>query len=350
MLTASVAPAMCVFAAAGCGSSSTSASKLLQQTLSGHHTISSGVLGVEVALDPTASTTLKGPITLTFGGPFQTLGPGKLPQSNFNFGLSAPRFGRSIGILSTGSAGYIVLKGAGYQLPPASYARLESSFAKAAAPSGGGLISRLGSAVTNPVVVGQELIGGSETIHIRAKIDVPAVLADLSSILRRASSLGVSGAGGLRSGLSAAVQRRIAAEVRNPTFDLWTGVHDKTLRRLEIGATLPISGQIAQLLGSSSVDLDVSVQYSELNERQEITAPATVRPYGELVSKLRGLEQSWQGSIFSGRLPAGGASGSTAGTTGTTSSEPVLRYSRCVEAAGKDVAKMEKCAPLLAGQ
>jgi hypothetical protein len=350
LLTASVAPAICVFAVAGCGSSSNNAGRLLQQTFTGHHTTSSGVLGVEVALDPSPSPTLKGPITFTFGGPFQTMGPGKLPQSDFNLGVGGPGFGGSIGILSTGSAGYVVLKGAGYQLPQASYARLESSFAGAAAPSGGGLISRLGSAVTNPVVVGQELIGGAETIHIRAKLNLPVVLADLSTILRRASSLGVSAAGGLRRGLSADVQRRLAAEIRNPTFDLWTGAHDKTLRRLEIGATVPISGQIAQLLGSMTVDLDLSVQYSQLNQPQTIAAPDTVRPYSELAPRLRALEQSLQGSIVSGQLPTGAATGSTGASTATSTAEPVLRYSECIEAAGKDVAKMQKCAPLLAGQ
>lgn len=351
MLTASLAPAMCVFAVAACGSSRNNASKLLQQTFTGHHTISSGILDVDLAVDPTPSRTLKGPITLSFGGPFQTLGPGRLPQSSFSLGVGGPGFGGSIGIVSTGSAGYVVLKGAGYQLPQASFARLESSFAGAAAPSAGGLLSRLGTALANPVVVGQDLIGGAETIHVRADVDVPAVLADLSSILRRASTLGVSAAAGLRDGLSVAAQRRIAAEIRDPTFDLWTGAHDKTLRRLQIGATLPVSGQVAQLLGSSSVDLDLSIQYSQLNHAQTISAPATVRPYSELVSKLRGLEQSLEGSIVSGQLPTRAASSSSGGArTTTTSSSAVLSYSDCIEAAGNDVAKMQKCAPLLAGQ
>ena len=349
-LTASLAPAMSALLIAACGSASGDASKLLQQTFTGQHRISSGILEVELALDPTPSSTLKGPITLSFGGPFQTLGEGKLPQSSFTIGLGGAGFGGSIGIASTGSVGYVVLKGVGYRLPQASFERLEWSFAGAATPSAGGLVNRLGTALTNPKVVGQDSIGGAETTHIRAVVDVPAVLADLSSILRRASSLGVSGASGLRTGLSPAVQQRIAAEIRDPTFDLWTGVHDKTLRRLEIGATLPVSGQIGQLLGSSSVDVDLSVQYSQLNEPQTISPPAVVRPFGALASKLRGLQQSLEGAIVSGQLPTPAASSSASRATTTASSEPVLSYSECIEAAGNDVAKMQKCASLLAGQ
>jgi hypothetical protein len=114
----------------------------------------------------------------------------------------------------------------------------------------------------------------------------------VSGILRQASSIGVSGTGGLAGGLSAATQRRIAGEISNPTFDLWTGAGDRTLRRLQVGVTLAVSGQIGTLLGSRSVALGLSLQYSSLNRPQTITAPATVRPFSEFAARLRGFQQA----------------------------------------------------------
>ncbi len=247
---------------------------------------------MQLTIDPAGSSTLHGPITLSFGGPFESLGPGRLPQSDFKLGVAGFGFAGSLGILSTGTAGYVTLKGIAYELPQASFQRLESSFAAAAAPGGGGIFNRLEAALTNPTVVGEEAIAGAKTTHIRAGINVAALLADVSGLLQRASSLGVSGTGALAGGISAATQRRIAGLISNPTFDLWTGVSDRTLRRLQIGATVAVSGQIGQLLGSRSVDLGLSIEYSSLNQPQTIAAPATVRPFSELAVRLRGLQQA----------------------------------------------------------
>jgi hypothetical protein len=292
---------LCLLAVAGCGGGSGDARKLLGETFSGRHKISSGVLDVQLTIDPAGSSTLHAPITLTFGGPFESLGPGRLPQSDFTLGVAGFGFRGSLGILSTGTAGYVTLKGIAYELPQTSFQRLESSFAAAAAPGGAGIFSELEAALTNPTVVGDEAIAGANTTHIRAGIDIPALLGDLSGLLQRASSLGVSGTGALAGGISAAAQRRIAGLIRNPTFDLWTGVSDKTLRRLQIGATLAVSGQIGKLLGSRSVDLGLSIQYSSLNQPPTIAAPTTVRPLGELARRLRGLQQAVQVALGSGR-------------------------------------------------
>ena len=74
--------ALPALALAGCGSSGSSgqANGLLKQTFSGKHTVKSGNLSVNLTLNPSGSSTLKGPITLSFGGPFASLGNGKLPK------------------------------------------------------------------------------------------------------------------------------------------------------------------------------------------------------------------------------------------------------------------------------
>ncbi len=168
-------PAVCL-ALAGCGGGSGSAGKLLQQTFSGVHKVKSGQLSVSISVQPSPSAALKTPLSLSFGGPFQSLGTGKLPQSNFALSISA--LGRSIafGILSTGTSGYVSFQGTSYPLPQSEFQKLESSFASVASSPGGGhssgILGKLGiqplTWLRSPRVVGDETVGGTLTTHIRA--------------------------------------------------------------------------------------------------------------------------------------------------------------------------------------
>ncbi len=351
-----------------CGSSGSSdASNLLKQTFSGSHTVNSGILSFSVTLSPSGSKTLSGPIALSFGGPFQSLGKGKLPASNFNVSVSALGRTGSIGIVSTGANGYVALQGASYQLPAATFQKLESSFAQIAPSPGGGsgagTLSKLGINplrwLVNPSVVGKESVGGADTTHIHAEVNVAALLADLNTFLQKAASLGVAGASRIPSSMSDATRSRIAGEVRNPTFDVWTGNGDKTVRKLAIKLTLPVSGQISTLLGGlSSAQIGVSMQYANLNQPQTIQAPTATRPFSEFAAKLRSFLANVQSSVGSGSTSGTGTGPTGAGPTGTgtTGAGPtgaaanVQSYSQCIQSAGGDVAKMQRCASLLNGK
>jgi hypothetical protein len=354
-----------------CGGSSGDPTTLLKQTFSGSHKVNSGKLAIVLTVNPSGSSTLKNPITLSFGGPFQSLGTGKLPQSNFNVSLSSGTSSGSIGILSTGTAGYVTFQGQSYQLPASSFRKLESSFSQIASSPGssGGsnVLSKLGIQplhwLQNPTVVGTENVGGTSTTHIRAQINVAALLADFNTFLSRASSLGISGASSFPHGISSASQSRIATEVKRPRFDVWTGTSDKTLRKLQISLALPVTGQISTLLGGlSSADIGLSMEYADLNQPQSITAPTSVQPYSQFQVKLHTFEQGIQNQLTgqlggagsgatgtTGSSGASGTTGSSGATTTTGSSAGVQAYSQCIQAARGDVAKMQQCAPLLSG-
>ena len=53
----------------------------------------------------------------------------------------------------------------------------------------------------------------------------------------------MSGASSLKSGLPPATREKIAASVKNPSVDVWTGTNDKTVRRLTIALTVPVTGK-----------------------------------------------------------------------------------------------------------
>jgi hypothetical protein len=292
---------------AGCGGSSGDATALLRQTFTGNHRVDSGNLGFNLILEPSGSSTLRGPISLSLRGPFQSLGRGRLPQSAFNVSLTGMGGGGSVTITSTGASGYLTFAGASYRLPQATFQRLESSFsALGSAPgtSRSGLLGRLGIQpehwLVNPRVVGDEAIDGTDTTHIHAGVNFAALLSDLSTFLQRAALRGGSAASSFPSGISAATRSRIAGEVRNPTFDVWTGKTDRTLRRLQIKMRLALSGQTsASLGGARSVAIGITLQYANLNQPQAITAPVALRPYSEFQGRLQVLLQAVRGALSS---------------------------------------------------
>jgi hypothetical protein len=346
---------LAALAIAACGSSSSGqAQDLLKQTFSGSHTVNSGNLGVDLTANPSGSSTIKGPITVTFGGPFDSLGTGRLPKSDFSVTINALGHTGSLGILSTGTAGYVKLSGTSYQLPETTFRQLESSFSSLASSGGGsgsGTLGKLGINplhwLMNPTIVGTESVGGTDTTHIRSGVNVQALLDDLNTFLGKASSLGVSGASKLPSSISPTTRARIANAVHQPQLDVWTGTSDKTLRKLAVGLTVPVTGQLSSLLGGlSSAQILFSLQYTNLNQPQTIVAPTKVAPYSEFQAKLQSFLSSVQSAI-------GGASasgGTTSGSTSSTGASSLNKYTQCLQSAGSNVTKMQQCAALLNGK
>jgi hypothetical protein len=341
---------------AACGSSSGGgdANTLLKQTFSGSHVVNSGQLSVSLTIVPSGSSTFRGPIELRFGGPFQSLGKGKLPASNFNVSLSASGKTGSLSILSTGRTGYVTLQGTSYQLPAATFQKLESSFSQIGASPGNsraGGLSTLGIDplhwLVDPSVVGKESVGGAETTHIRAGVNVGALLADINTFLSKASTLGVSGARTLPKSISGTTRSEIAAAVKNPSFEVWTGTGDKTVRKLSISLTVPVSGQASSALGGlRSANIALILQYANLNQPQSIQAPTAVRPFSEFSAQLRGFLASAQSSV--GAASGGTTSSSSGGATGSSSATGKAQsYGQCIQSSGGDVGKMQKCAGLL---
>ena len=349
--------------ACGGGSSSGDATSLLKQTFGQPHTVNSGNLNLSLTVASSGSTASNHPISLSFGGPFQSRGSGKLPASNFNINISALGRSGSLGILSTGTNGYITFGGTSYQLPAATFQRLESSFSSITASPGAGSgtssLSKLGINplhwLQNPSVVGTETVGGATTKHIKASVNVPAMLGDVSTFLAKASTTGITGASKLPTQLSSATRQKIAAAVKNPSVDIWTGADDKMVRKLTINLTVPVSGQLATLLGGmSSARIALTIAYADLNQPQSISAPGTVRPFSEFSTQLQSFLAAAQGATGasgSGSSSSTGAGSSSSTGSGSSSSSATptanANYIQCLQAANQDVTKMQKCASLL---
>ena len=250
-----LAPLTAVAAAlalAACGGgSSGDAAALLHQTFSGNHKITSGNLAFNLTVNPSGSKTLTGPISLSFSGPFQSLGAGKLPESAFDVSVTA--LGNTVSVddhldrharaTSPSRAGATSSR----TRPSSGSSRASRSSAPRPAASGSGVLGKLGIQplhwLQNPQVVGTETVGGASTTHIHAGINV-AALPERPQHVPRARLV----ARRLRRGvvperdLAGDAGRRSPARCRTRASTSGPAQADKTIRKLEIGLTLPVTG------------------------------------------------------------------------------------------------------------
>lgn len=348
-----LAAGIAALAVAACGASSATGSaqsqnaqSLLSQTFGKGHPIRSGVLTFSLSAKPSGSSTFTTPITLAITGPFQGRGTGKLPASDFTLTVSG--FGRSgsLGIVSTGTSGYLTLAGTAYQLPAASFQKLESSFSSVGGGGSQGGFTALGidpmKWLRNPTVVGSDTVAGAATTHIRAGVNVSVLLTGINTLLAKAASSTSSAT--IPKSIPAATQRKIAQEIKNATVDIWTGKSDHTLRRLTVSLNVPVTGKTATLLGGiQSASISMEIQYADLNQAQTVSAPAHVAPYSEFTTKLRSIVTTALGGLGGGALGSLGSSSSSGNSTSAS------RYGQCIQKAGGDVTKMQKCSSLLSG-
>lgn len=366
-MTAAMVAVVAAVALSACGSSgsgsssgggSGSARSLLAQTFSSGHSVKSGVLSFALTLTPSGSSTLTTPIQFSISGPFQSRGKGQLPKSDLTIGVSALGRHGSLSVISTGTAGYVGLDGADYQLPAADFQKLESSFATTGTTgSQDAGLSELGINplhwLTNPSVVGTSTVGGASTTHIRAGVNVSALLADVNTFLAKTASKSTSST--IPTQIPPATAQRISSEVKNATVDIWTGKSDTTLRKLALNVDVPVTGQIAtELGGMKSAGIGLTVGYSDLNQSQSIATPSSVQPYADFETKLQSIGQSLAGALSSSGALQGatGSGSSSSGSTGSSgnsgsASSSTAKYTQCIEQANGDVTKMQKCASLL---
>jgi len=349
---------------AGCGggsakprahAGSAAAHRLLMQTFEGHHAITSGVIALDLKFVPHGSSTTRGPIEFGFGGPFMNAGAGRLPASDFTISISAEGHRGELQVISAGGKGFITVGGQSYRMPRSSFKSIESGFGSVTA-SGTGSSSRSGplaslgirplSWLVDPRIVGRATVGGAATTHVHARLDTAAMLRDISRLLGKAGSLKLSAAGSLPRSLSASTQRSIMHALGSPSFDLWTGANDRLIRRVAVSATVPVTGSTRTALGGMrSAAVTLGFEYSHVNEPQTISVPSSTRPYSVFRAQFTQVLQEIESALLTGGS-LGTGTGTTGGAAGGSSADQ--KYTRCITAAGGDVAKMQKCSRLLA--
>ena len=224
-----------------CGGSSDDPNKLLKETFSGDHKVTSGKLNLAVDVSAQGVQNLSQPVKIALTGPFQSQGKNQLPNFDLNLTFSGGGQSFSAGAVSTGGKGYLKFQGQAYEVPATVLNQFKQGFAQAQQRNQGKNTNALKQLGLNPLdwlkdpkVEGDEDVGGTSTKHISANIDVGKFVADLSTLLKNAQSLGGAQTGQLPSNLTAQQQQQIQQAVKSAKVQVWTGADDKTLRKLQV--------------------------------------------------------------------------------------------------------------------
>jgi hypothetical protein len=338
---------------AACGGGGGDATKVLNQTFSGSKKVRSGQLDLALRIDAKGASQLGGPVTIKLSGPFESQGAGTLPKFDFELALNASASRNfSAGAISTGDQGFLKLKGQAYQVPPNVFASFKQGYEQAQKQGQQKSQNRsLSSFGVDPrqwlkdsKVEGDADVEGTSTTHVSAKVDVPKLLDDVNRILAKAGQLGLAQGRQLPSGITPQQRQAIQKAIKDTKFDLYSGKDDHVLRRLVVKLTFEVpKGARSQANGLSGGDLTFDLTLAKLNQPQTIAAPTSSRPFSELSGQLRAALGTSAGG-------SGGATTAPGGTTTTPSGNAnAQRYLQCLQQAGGDVGKAQKCAALLNG-
>jgi hypothetical protein len=310
--------------AGGCGgdggaSTSAGTGRLLADTFGAGKPVRSGRVDLRLDVRARGLPNLSRPLAVHVTGPFQSTGAGKGPKFAFDLDVSSGASKVKAGVISTGTKGYLTFAERAYALPDGALGSL------GAGKGAGGLSLRaLGVDprrwLRNAHQEGEASVAGAHTIHVAAGVDVAHLLADLDTLLAKASSAGVTGATGnqVPTSLDAATRRTIERSIRAADVDIWTGRNDHALRRIAVDVRFDVpadarpKGSAAQ---SGTVRFDLT--FAALNQEQAIGAPAHARPVSELAAAM-------------GRVLGGNR-----------------RYTQCLQEADADLAKAQACADLV---
>jgi hypothetical protein len=343
--------------AAGCGSSSggdASTSALLKDTFSGGKAVKSGKLDVSLGFEAQGLPTLTGPVAFKLAGPFSSQGPGKLPKFDFDLDIAAGGQTVQAGAVSLGDSGYLKFGGHAYTVGKTLFDQFKNGYeksqqvskSKSAGPSFKALGVSPAAWLKDARKVGKAQVGGTSTFHITAGVDVPRFLADVNRLLAKAKTLGGATTQGVPQGLSPAVQSTIERSVKRAQVDVYTGESDHALRRLTLSVSLVVPKDAQKSAGGlKSGELRFALTIADLNTAQTISAPSGARPLSDLQQALSALQGTGGSSSSSSATTPAPAPTTTAPATAGAPS----KYLDCVQKAGTDIAKVQKCAALVNG-
>jgi hypothetical protein len=332
-------------------STSTDVNTLLDKTFKDKKEIKSGKIDLSVKVDISGDSSVNGPFSLSLSGPFENQGKTKLPK--FDVSLSASGQGQSIkaGAESTGDKGFVSFNGQDYSIPDNIFQQFKQGYEKAAEQSSKQQsgnktsLSTLGidprQWLTNPKNAGEDKVGDTDVIKITGGVDVGKLLDDVNQALSKAGSLGLSN-GQLPTSLTEQQKAQVEKAVKSVAVEIYTGKDDTILRRIKVDLT----AQDPTGNSSGKLDLSFDLQLLDLNQGQDFPEPSNTKPIDQLLSQLGGL--GGLGSVLGG-ASGGGSSSSGSGSSGSSaaSQEKLKKYSDCLQAAGQDVSKAQKCASIL---
>jgi hypothetical protein len=337
----------------GGGGNSENAQKVINETFNGKKKVDSGKLKLSLSakLKGSGATaqSLNKPVTIKVAGPFQSRGDTELPELDLQLSATGSGQDFSAGAISTGDKGFISYQGKNYAVPDRVFAQYKKNFSQQQNKDRSSDNLDIGALgidpqkwLDNPKNEGDEDIGGAKTTHVSAGVNLAALLDDVNNLLKRTDQLGLTKTQRrqLPAQLSSSTKKQIQDAVKEAKVDVFTGKDDKTLRRLELSVSFDVPENLkTQAQGVEGGDVGLTLELANLNQKQDISAPADARPWTELQQQLglsalgNAFGSGSAGGAGTGSTGSSGSGGSSGGGLSAGDRKRTERYLKCVQKA-----------------
>jgi hypothetical protein len=317
----------------GGGGSSKDATDLVNTAF--QHPIKAATIALDVNAQLDGVQSLNGPISVKVTGPYASSGNGKLPKFDFKASIIGGGQSVPLAIRSTGDNLFLQIQGKWYEFGAANVAKINQQLAQQPGTSKSKGFSAFGvnplSWLRDAKTAGDTTVAGEPVDHASATLDVGKLLDDLNQIVSKAT---VSGSAKPPQ-LTQAQKDQIQQIVKDPHIDVYVSKSDQTLRRLAADVNLSIpSDQQAKLQGLKGGNVKFSVEFSNVGQAVDVSAPSGAQPLSSL------------GGLLGGSGTSGGAVSPSTGS-GSPSTKQVQEYAKCLQDAGSDSSKLALCANIL---
>jgi hypothetical protein len=325
ILTIFVALIALATAFAACGSSGSSSPQAIvdEATLQG---IESGKIDLSVGVDTKGEK--NGHIDVSLSGPFQSESEAELPELDLTAKAKGSVGGEKVDFeggltLLGGNKAYVGYKGTEYEVDPTTFSYVQSlakqqgtggeksSEVTACQEAAGEL--KVADFIENMSEGGSADVGGTSTTKVSGDLNAPGALDALSELIEDpacSEQLEAAGAAPSPAELDTA-KGTVQDAVKAAHIDLYVG-DDHIVRRLTAQATIePPEGAGGN--GVKSVELEIDLTLTGVNEDQTISAPASSKPLSDLFLKLGVNPIELLGAVQGG---AGGIGGLLEGISG----------------------------------
>src|SRR4051812_21354322 len=247
-------------------------------TQQGHAGKITGSVSVNVSGPEAAAANLSRPFSMSIDG-FANDSTAAQPRS-FDIGVKVEGGGErhTVRVISTSKRRFIEMDGRAYELPAAQVKRLGSG---GAAGQESPALKTLGidprTWVKGATDAGTARVGGEDTTHVSADIDVPRMFSDLMTAAERS---------GQAQQIPAEARAQIGKAVKDAKLEIFASKRDGSLRRVAATAHFEAPGPQGKPLQG---DLTFDLQATPLPEAQRVVAPRHAAPFSDLAQSPLGL-------------------------------------------------------------
>jgi hypothetical protein len=256
---------------------------------------------IDLAVGVKAQGSEGGNLDVSLSGQFQGEGKGSLPQLDLTAKAKGSIDGNEIdfdgGIVLLPNSAYVNYEGVEYEVDPTTFSFVEAAL-KRAQREGGAEVGSAGAAacqeefgklkvpdfVEGSANEGSADVGGTATTKVSGDLDVPgAIDAVLEVVESQACRAQLAAAGPLPS--EAEIDKakdEVGSAVKSAHVDVYVG-DDNIVR--QIAAKLKIEPENGGR-GPKSVEIEIDLKLTGVNEEQKISAPENAKPLSKLFLKL----------------------------------------------------------------